>query len=51
MDSRSFVTPEDIKKIAKMVLSHRLVLNYEAVVNDITSDDIVKEILDSIKVV
>jgi len=51
MDSRSFVTPEDIKKIAKMVLSHRLVLNYEAVVNDITSDDIVKEILDSVKVV
>lgn len=51
MDSRSFVTPEDVKKIAKMVLSHRLVLNYEAVVNDITSDDIVKEILDGIKVV
>lgn len=51
MDSRTFVIPEDIKKIAKSVLSHRLVLNYEAVVNDITNEDIIKKILDSIKVV
>jgi MoxR-like ATPase len=46
IDSRSFVVPEDIKKIAKNTLSHRLVLNYEAVVNDITNDDIIKIILD-----
>ena len=51
MDSRSFVTPEDIKQIAMNVLSHRLSLNYEAVVNDITNSDIVKQILDGVKVV
>jgi len=51
MNSRSFVIPEDIKKIAKSVLSHRLVLNYEAVVDEVSNDDIVKEILGSVKVV
>ena len=50
IDSRSFVVPEDIKKIAKNTLSHRLVLNYEAVVNDITNDDIIKIILDWVKI-
>lgn len=51
MDSRSFVTPEDIKYIAKPVLSHRLALNYEAVVNDITNNDIIENILNWVKVV
>jgi MoxR-like ATPase len=45
MDSRTFVTPEDIKQIAKSVLLHRLALNYEAVINDITNNDIIEQIL------
>jgi len=51
LDWRSFVTPEDIKQIAESVLSHRLSLNYEAVINDITNNDIIKKILNWIKVV
>lgn len=51
MDARSYVIPEDIKKIAKNVLSHRLVLNYEAVANDVKVEDIVKIIMDWIKVI
>ncbi len=51
MDWRTFVIPEDVKNIAKSVLAHRLVLNYDAVVNDITSDDIVQKILDSVKII
>ncbi|MCD5385382.1 MoxR family ATPase [Candidatus Gracilibacteria bacterium] len=51
MDGRTFVIPEDVKNIAKSVLAHRLVLNYDAVVNDITSDDIVQKILDSVKII
>jgi MoxR-like ATPase len=45
MNGRSFVIPEDIKSIAIPVLSHRLVLNYDAVVNEVTSKDIIKQIL------
>ena len=51
MDSRSYVIPEDIKKIAKNVLWHRIVLNYEDVANDINVDDIVKIIMDWINVI
>jgi MoxR-like ATPase len=51
MDARSYVIPEDIKKIAKNVLWHRLVLNYEAIANDINVDDIVKIIMDWINVI
>jgi MoxR-like ATPase len=51
MNSRSFVIPEDIKKIAGQVLTHRLVLSYEAIANDISSEYIIKNILDNVKIV
>ena len=51
MDARSYVIPEDIKKIAKNVLWHRLALNYEAIANDIDVNDIVKIIMDWITVI
>lgn len=51
LEWRSFVIPEDIKDIAKKVLSHRLVLSYEAVANDISSEYVIEKILSSVKVV
>lgn len=51
MDNRNFVIPEDIKNIAKKVLSHRLVLTYEAAVDEVTNDNIIEEILNWINVV
>ena len=51
MDKRDFVMPEDIKKVARRVLAHRLVLNYDAVADGITSEKIVNEILKNVKVV
>ena len=43
---RGFVTPEDIKQIAQDVLRHRVIITYEAEAENITSDQIVKRILD-----
>ena len=43
---RSFVFPEDVKSVAKQVLRHRLVLNYEAAADQVTADDIIEKILD-----
>jgi len=43
---RGFVTPEDIKQIAPDVLRHRVMISYEAEAENITSDDIVRRILD-----
>ena len=51
MDWRDFVLPEDIKEIAYDVLRHRIILSYEAIAENITSDDIVKMILENTKVI
>lgn len=51
INGRNFVLPEDVKRIAYLVLRHRLILSYKAVLQKITSDDIIKEILDQIKVI
>jgi MoxR-like ATPase len=50
LDKRSFVVPEDIHAIAKSILTHRILLTYEAMAESTTSDDIVTEILNKIKV-
>jgi len=46
----SFVTPLDISYIASSVLRHRIILNYKAQAKKITTDDIVKTIIETIKV-
>lgn len=51
MNNRNFVIPEDIKNISFSVLSHRLVLTYEAMADDVSEQEIVKKIIDNINVV
>ncbi len=46
LKGRGFVTPDDIKQIAPDVLRHRVITTYEAEAENITSDHIVKRILD-----
>ena len=43
---RSFVLPEDVQAVAKSVLRHRLVLNYEAASDQITADQLIEKIID-----
>jgi MoxR-like ATPase len=50
MNGRGYVKPEDIKEIAHDVLRHRILISYEAEVEDITADLIIDKILDKIKV-
>ncbi|HEX9860907.1 MAG TPA: MoxR family ATPase [Nitrospirota bacterium] len=49
MRGRGFVTPEDVKETAHDVLRHRLTLTYEAEADGITTDDVVKKILDRVE--
>lgn len=51
MNNRSFVIPEDIKSIAVSCLSHRIVLSYEAMADDITEQEVIKKIIDNINIV
>ena len=48
LDGKDFVTPYDVAKVAFLVLRHRLILNYNAIAANITSDDIIKKILEKI---
>lgn len=49
-DGRSYVLPEDVKKVAHAVLRHRLVLSYEASADGLTADDIITKILAALPV-
>jgi MoxR-like ATPase len=50
IDGRAYVTPEDIKSVAPDVLRHRLVLTYEAEAEEVTADQIVQGVLESVDV-
>jgi MoxR-like ATPase len=50
MQSRGFVTAEDIKSVAYNVLRHRLILTFEAEAENVKSDEIIKEVLGHIEV-
>ncbi len=47
---RGYVTPQDVKDIAYEVLRHRIILTYEAEAEEKTSDDIVRQVLESVPV-
>ena len=47
---RGYVTPDDVKLIGLDVLRHRILTTYEAEAEEITSDDVVRRLFDSIEV-
>ncbi len=47
---RGYVIPEDIRAVCYDVLRHRIGLSYEAEANNMTSDEIITEILNAVEV-
>jgi MoxR-like ATPase len=47
---RGYVTPDDVKAIALNVLRHRVIVSYEAEAEDISSEDIVTRVLETVPV-
>ncbi len=47
---RGYVTPEDVKTIGRDVLRHRIILSYEAEAEEMTTDDVITEIFNSVVV-
>ena len=45
MNGRTFVKPQDVKAVVYDVLRHRIILGYEAESEEITSDDVIKKII------
>jgi len=50
LNGRHFVTPQDVKTVAPDVLRHRVVVTYEAEAENISSDNIIATILNSLPV-
>jgi MoxR-like ATPase len=47
---RAYVTPQDVKNLAPDILRHRIGVSYEAEAENITSEDVIQKILDTIPV-
>lgn len=45
LKGKNYVTPQNIKNVAKSVLRHRILLSYEGQAENITTDQIIEEIL------
>ena len=50
LQRRGYVVPQDIKSIGMDVLRHRVILTYEAEAENVTADDILKSLFDTIEV-
>ena len=50
LDGRGYVVPQDVKDLAMDVLRHRVATTYEAEAEEKTSEDIIKVILDNVRV-
>jgi MoxR-like ATPase len=50
MNRRGYVIPEDIRAIAKDVMRHRIGLTYEAQAENITQEDIIDKVLNTIQI-
>ncbi|UCG95900.1 MAG: MoxR family ATPase [archaeon] len=51
MEGRDYVTPDDVRKIAPNVLRHRIILNYEGKARNISTDEIIKDIIEKVPVI
>lgn len=48
VEGKNFVTPTHVKKVAKDVMRHRIILNYEGTAESIKTDSIITEILSKV---
>lgn len=50
LQGRDFVIPTDVKHVAKDILRHRIILNYEGKASGITTDEITDAILNKVEI-
>ena len=50
LDGRGYVTPHDIKAVGMEVLRHRVITTYEAEAEGISSEKVIQDVFDSVKV-
>jgi MoxR-like ATPase len=50
LNRRGFVTPDDVRAMGMAVLRHRVLLTYEAEAEEVTSEDVVTQVLNTVEV-
>lgn len=50
LQGRNYVTPQDIKDLAPDILRHRILLSYEAEAEGVSSEEVIKQLLDKLPV-
>jgi len=50
MEGRGFVTPQDVKAVGMPVLRHRVITTYEAEAEEVSSEEILRQIFDHVPV-
>ncbi|MAW12306.1 MAG: MoxR family ATPase [Verrucomicrobia bacterium] len=50
INGRSYVIPNDVKRVAHDILRHRILLTYEAEAEEITTESVIDDILNTVKV-
>lgn len=50
LQRRGYVTPEDVRAIGMDVMRHRVILSYEAEAEEMTSEDVVRKVLNRVEV-
>jgi MoxR-like ATPase len=50
LNGRDYVTPHDVKSLARDVLRHRVIVSYEADAEGLSTDDLIGRVLDHIRV-
>ena len=48
LEGKDYVSPANIASVAFLVLRHRLILNYQAIADELTSDDIIQKIIEKL---
>lgn len=47
---RGFVTPEDIRDVVKDILRHRIILTFEAEAEEVSTEDVIQRVIDTVEV-
>jgi len=50
LEHRGYITPEDVRFVGKDILRHRIILTYEAEAEELSTEDVIQRLFDSIEI-
>ena len=49
INKRAYVIPEDVRAVGRAILRHRIILSYEAEAEEVTTEDIIDRIFETVE--